>query len=95
MERYRRRENTNVQKADKKAFKKILKKQTIVCAVIFCLVFLITLLKTETAEKFTGCINQAISYTVDYRGTVTDIVSKIKNFAKEVQNVSEAADFTL
>lgn len=82
MERYRRAVRGNTRKEDKVSFKVKIIRQSIVCSIILLLVFVIGLLKTDTARKLTERISSTLSYTVDYKSTVMDMVSKIKDMAK-------------
>lgn len=93
MERYRRRGGVS-EKADRGSFKETLKRQAIACCVIFGVIFLTGLLKTETAVKFSERVGSTLSYTVDYEGAAREIVEKIGSFVKEVKNATENADNT-
>lgn len=82
MERYRRGVRGNAKKEDKVDFRIKFIRQSIVCGVIFIAVFIIGLLKTGTAQKLTERIGYTLSYTVDYKATVMDIVGKITDITK-------------
>ena len=81
MERYRKGVRSNTDQKDKAPFKVRFTRQSIICGVIFLIVFLTGLLRTNTAQKFTERIGYTLSYTVDYKTTVMDIAKRIKEFA--------------
>ena len=93
MERYRR-TSRNVNKKDKVEYKVKFARQAIVCGVIVVLVSVISVLKTDTAEMVIERIGSTLSYTVDYKETVKDIMSKINEFTKGVKNDREDAGET-
>ncbi len=82
MERYRRTVRTNAKKEDKEEFKLKLIRQSIICGVIFASVFVISLLKTDTAKNISEKIDYTLSYTVDYKATVMEIMDKIAGMIK-------------
>lgn len=90
MERYRR-TSRNANKKDKVEYKVKFARQAIVCGVIVVLVSVISVLKTDTAEMVSERIGSTLSYTVDYKETVKDIMSKINEFTKGVKNDRENA----
>lgn len=75
MERYRR----NADLKDKTPFKTKFVRQCVVCGIIVGVVFVISLLKSDTAAVLTERIEYTLSYTVDYKSAVMDIVEKIKS----------------
>lgn len=81
MERYRKGVRGNPAQEEKVPFKVKLIRQSIVCAVIVIIVFIISLLRTNTAQKLTERIGYTLSYTVDYKATIMDITERIKSFA--------------
>ena len=81
MERYRQGVRGNPAQEEKVPFKVKLIRQSIVCAVIVIIVFIISLLRTNTAQKLTERIGYTLSYTVDYKATIMDITERIKSFA--------------
>ena len=83
MERYRKGVRTTADQKEKVPFKVKIARQSIICAVIFAIVFLTSLLRTNTAGKFTERIGNTLSYTVDYKATVMDIAKRIKDFAND------------
>jgi len=82
MERYRRSNARNINKEDKTDYKVKIARQSIICGVIVLIVSVISVLKSETAENLSGKIGDALSYTVDYKNAVADIVDKISDFTK-------------
>ncbi|MEE1043393.1 MAG: hypothetical protein UH854_05460 [Clostridia bacterium] len=88
MERYRR-TTRNVNKKDKVEYKVKFARQAMVCGVIILVVSLISILKTDTAEKVSSRIGSTLSYTVDYKETVKDIINKINEFTKGAKNDTE------
>ena len=88
MERYRR-TSRNVNKKDKIEYRVKFARQAIVCGIIIVVVSVINVLKSDTAEKVSERINSTLTYTVDYKGAVEDIVSKINEFTKGVINDAE------
>ena len=82
MERYRRTVRTNIKNEDKEEFKVKLIRQSIICGAIFAVVFVISLLKTDTAKNISDRIDYTLSYTVDYKATVMDIMDKIAGMVK-------------
>lgn len=82
MERYRRGIRPNTKNGDKVDFRTKFIRQSIVCCVVFIIVFVISLLKTNTAQKFTERIGYTLSYTVDYKATVIDMAEKLKELTK-------------
>ncbi len=86
MERYRRQRGEHLRKGDRDFLKIKIIRQTIVCALIFAAVFAIGLLKTDTAANISNNIKKSISYTVDYRSAVGEIVSKISEFTRGQAN---------
>ena len=81
MERYRKGVRGTADQRDKVPFKVRFARQSVICGVIFLIVFLTGLLRTNTAQKFTERISNTLSYTVDYKTTVMDIAKRIKEFA--------------
>ena len=81
MERYRKGVRGTADQRDKVPFKVRCARQSVICGVIFLIVFLTGLLRTNTAQKFTERISNTLSYTVDYKTTVMDIAKRIKEFA--------------
>ena len=81
MERYRKGVRGNPAQEEKVPFKVRFIRQSIVCGAIVIIVFIISLLRTTTAQKLTERIGYTLSYTVDYKSTVMDIAERIKNFA--------------
>lgn len=95
MERYRRRRGEHIRKEDRDFLKIKIIRQTIVCVLIFAAVFGIGLLKTDTAVNISNNIKKSISYTVDYRSAVEEIVSKITNFTRgQTDEINQKADST-
>lgn len=92
MERYRRTRSRNINKEDKVEFKVKFARQSIVCGVIVVIVSIISVLKTDTAIKLSERIGATLSYTVDYKATVAEIMDKINNFTKGEQNDAENPD---
>lgn len=82
MERYRRTVRTNVKNEDKVDFKVKFVRQSIVCGVVFAIVFVISLLKTDTATIIHKHIDRTLSYTVDYKSTIMEIADKIAGIIK-------------
>lgn len=82
MERYRRTVRGGTKNEDKVDFKVKIMRQSIVCVIIFVSVFVISLLKTTTAQKLNERIGYTLSYTVDYKSAFMDIVNKITAFTK-------------
>lgn len=82
MERYRRTVRGGTKNEDKADFKIKIIRQSIVCVIIFASVFIISLLKTTTAQKLNERIGYTLSYTVDYKSAFMDIVNKITSFTK-------------
>ena len=81
MERYRKGVRGTADQKDKVPFKVRFARQSVICGVIFLIVFLTGLLRTNTAQKFTERISNTLSYTVDYKTTVMDIAKRIKELA--------------
>ncbi len=81
MERYRKGVRGNTNQSDKVPFRVKFLRQSIICSVIVIVVFIISLLRTNTAQKLTERIGYTLSYTVDYKATIMDIAERIKNFA--------------
>lgn len=86
MERYRRARGRHIKNEEKPDFKTTIIRQSIICSVIFAVVFVIGLLKTETAVNISHRIQNSISYTVDYQATVKEMVSAINNFTRGTEN---------
>ena len=84
MERYRRVVRGNFENTF--TYKERIKKQAVISAVIFLIIFCIGLLKTKPANILTDRVTDAISYTVDYQSATKDVVNAILSFAKEVRN---------
>ncbi len=81
MERYRKGVRGNTGQEEKVPFRVKFIRQSIVCGVIVIIVFIISLLRTSTAQKLTERIGYTLSYTVDYKATVMDIAERIKTIA--------------
>ena len=92
MERYRRTRQRNINKEDKVEFKVKLARQSVVCGVIVVIVSVISVLKTDTAIKLSERIGSTLSYTVDYKATLSEIMDKINNLTKGEQNDAENND---
>lgn len=82
MERYRRTVRGGTKNEDKVDFKVKIMRQSIVCVIIFVSVFLVSLLRTNTAQKLNERIGYTLSYTVDYKSAFMDIVNKITAVTK-------------
>lgn len=82
MERYRRTVRTNIKNEDKIEFKVKFIRQSIICGIIFSIVFIISLLKTDTAQIIHKHIDDTLSYTVDYKATIMEIADKITGIIK-------------
>ena len=67
---------------DKMDYKEKFIKQSIICVIIFAVIFIISLLNTKTASLVTDRVESSLSYTVDYKTAVTEIVDRIKNVVK-------------
>lgn len=81
MERYRKGVRGNTGQEEKLPFKVKFIRQSIVCGVIVLVIFIISLLRTTTAQKLTERIGYTLSYTVDYKSAVMDIAERIKSLA--------------
>ena len=81
MERYRKGVRGNTGQEEKLPFKVKFIRQSIVCGVIVLVIFIISLLRTTTAQKLTERIGYTLSYTVDYKSAVMDIAERIKDIA--------------
>lgn len=92
MERYRRTRASAANKEDKADFKVKIARQSIVCGIIITVVFVISFLKTDTAEKVKERIDSTLSYTVDYKSTVAEIMDRINNFTKGEEKDAEKSD---
>lgn len=82
MERYRRTVRGGTKNEDKVDFKVKIMRQSIVCVIIFVSIFLVSLLRTNTAQKLNERIGYTLSYTVDYKSAFMDIVNKITAVTK-------------
>ncbi len=86
MERYRRTRSRNTNMEDKSDFKVKITRQSIICAGIIIILSVVSVLKTDTALKLNERIESTLSYTVDYKATVTEIMNKINDLIKGEQN---------
>lgn len=92
MERYRRTRTRNTNIEDKVGFKVKVARQSIVCIGIIIVLSIVSVLKTDTAVKLNERIEYTLSYTVDYKATVVEIMNKINKFIKGEQNDAEITD---
>lgn len=91
MDRYRRTGTRHIRDNEKTSFKALLIRQGVISAAIFAVVFVIGLIKSETAMNITEKIHSSISYTVNYQEAVYDIISAVSDFTRGANDDNEKA----
>ena len=82
MERYRRAPARRNKIESKTDFKTKIRRQSVVCVAILCIVMIVSVFKTDTATAIINRVQNSVSYTVDYKASVSKLFAAINRLTK-------------